>query len=126
MPTVERSMLHVEGTDDVHIVRHLLLRHEIDCPIKGEKRPTHDFPPNAPEITPAGDKDAVLAAIETAVPVSNGRSVGFVLDADEEPQDRWRAVAAGSECSDWICRMRSHPMDSLTMLRSSARASACG
>ena len=92
MPTVERSKLHVEGTDDVHVVKHLLLRHGIDCPTKRENRPQHEFDPNVPEISAAGDKDAVLAAIGTAVPVSNGRSVGFVLDADEEPQDRWSAV----------------------------------
>ena len=90
MPTVERSSLHVEGTDDVHVVRHLLLRHGIDCPITG--RLSDDFAPNVPQIAAAGDVQAVLDAIGTAVPVSNGRSVGFVLDADVEPRDRWRAV----------------------------------
>ena len=92
MPAVERSRLHVEGNDDVHAVKHLLLRHGIDCPISGDKRPQREFAPNAPEIKAAGNKDAVLTAIEPAVPVSNGRSVGFVLDADAEPRDRWRAV----------------------------------
>ena len=81
MPTIERSSLHVEGTDDVHVIRHLLLRHGIDCPIKGEKRPAHEFSASVPKITPAGDKDAVLNAMEAGVPVSNGRPVGFVLDA---------------------------------------------
>lgn len=92
MPTIERSNLHVEGDDDMHVVKHLLLRHGIDCPISGDSRPQRDFAANVPDITAAGDKSAVLAAIGTAVPVSNGRSVGFVLDADVEPQDRWRAV----------------------------------
>ena len=92
MPAVERSRLHVEGTDDVHVVKHLLLRHGIDCPSSGDKRPSHEFAPNVPEITRAGDKDSVLAAIGTAVPVSVGRSVGFVLDADAVPHDRWSAV----------------------------------
>ena len=32
MPTVERSRLHVECPDDVHVVTHLLLRHRIDYP----------------------------------------------------------------------------------------------
>ena len=92
MSTVERSNLHVEGTNDVHVVHHLLFRHGIDCPVSGDRRQQHEFAPNVPEITPAGDKDAVLAAIGTAVPVSNGRSVGFVLDADDVPQNRWQAV----------------------------------
>lgn len=92
MPAAERSKLHVEGINDVHVVKHLLLRHRIDCPTTGDGRPQQDFAPNVPEITAAGDKDAVLAAIGTAVPVSIGRSVGFVLDADAAPQDRWRAV----------------------------------
>ena len=92
MPTIERSNLHVEGTDDVHVIKHLLLRHGIDCPIKGDKRPAHEFSTSVPEIKPAGDKNAVLDAMEADVPVSNGRPVGFVLDADAVPQDRWRAV----------------------------------
>ena len=92
MPAPERSSLHVEGTDDVHVVKHLLLRHGIDCPLSGDNRPQHAFASNVPKITAAGDKDAVLDAIGTAVLVSNGRSVGFVLDADLEPRDRWRAV----------------------------------
>ena len=92
MAAVERSNLYVEGTHDVHVVHHLLLRHGFDCPISGDKRPQREFAANAPEITPAGDKDAVLAAIGTAARVSNDRSVGFVLDADENPQNRWLAV----------------------------------
>ena len=58
----------------------------------GDKRPQRRFAANVPEITPAGDKDSVLAAIGTAARVSNDRSVGFVLDADEKPRDRWHAV----------------------------------
>ena len=45
MPTVERSRLHVEGRDDVHVVKHLLLRHDIDCPIEKDSRPARDFAP---------------------------------------------------------------------------------
>ena len=92
MPTVERSTLHVEGTDDVHVVKHLLLRHRIDCPLERDSRPGREFAPNAPEIRGAGDRNAVLDSIEPAVRFSNGRSVGFVIDADAEPRDRWRAV----------------------------------
>ena len=92
MPAVERSNLHVEGTDDVHVVKHLLLRHEIDCPIKGDHRSQGEFAPNVPEIRAAGGMKEVLDAITAAVPLSTHRSVGFVLDADDRPPDRWRAV----------------------------------
>ena len=92
MPTIERSNLHVEGPNDVHVVYHILRRHGINCPISGNERPQREFAANVPEITPAGDKDAVLAAIGTAVPVSNDRSVGFILDSDQNPRNRWRAV----------------------------------
>ena len=92
MAAVERSRLHVEGRDDVHVVKHLLLRHRIDCPLERDSRPPREFAPNAPEIRGVHDKDAVLDSIETAVRVSNGRSVGFLLDSDGEPRDRWRAV----------------------------------
>ncbi|MXW21548.1 MAG: hypothetical protein F4Z95_12150 [Gammaproteobacteria bacterium] len=94
MPAIERSSLHVEGNDDAHAIRHLLRRHGIECPIKGGKSPTNALEPHAPEIRCAGDKQAVLDAMQPAIQVSNGRSVGFVLDADAEPQDRWRSVCA--------------------------------
>ena len=92
MPTVERSRLHVEGRDDVHVVKHLLLRHDIDCPLERDMRPPREFAPNVPEIRGAHDRNTVLDSIEPAVRVSNGRSVGFLLDSDGEPRDQWRAV----------------------------------
>ena len=92
MPAVERSALHVEGRDDVHVVKHLLLRHRIDCPLERDSRPARDFAPNVPEIRRAHDRTAVLDRIEPAVRVSNGQSVGFLLHSDGEPRDRWRAV----------------------------------
>ena len=92
MPTLERSRLHVEGRDDVHVVKHLLLRHGIDCPLERDSRPAHEFAPNVPEIRGVHDRNAVLRSIDTAVRVSTGRTVGFLLDTDGEPRDRWRAV----------------------------------
>lgn len=91
MATPERPSLHVEGVDDVHTIKHLLSRHGFNCPTS-ELRKEDKFSENVPLIKAAGDKDKVLAAMETAVPVSNGRSVGFVLDADEVPENRWQAV----------------------------------
>ena len=92
MPTVERSNLHVEGKNDVQAIKHLLLRHGIDCPIENDWRSADEFSDNVPEIKSAGDGRRVLAAMGTAVPVSSGRSVGFVLDADAAAENRWRAV----------------------------------
>ena len=92
MATPDRPNLHVEGVNDVHTIKHLLSRHGFDCPTKSGPSSEDKFSDNVPLIKAAGDKDKVLAAIETAVPVSNGRSVGFVLDADEVPENRWQAV----------------------------------
>ena len=92
MPTVERSNLHVEGTDDVHAIKHVLFRHGFDCPTKGDSRSADEFSGNVPEIKAAGGERRVLAAMETAITVSTGRSVGFVLDADAVAENRWQAV----------------------------------
>lgn len=80
MPTSERSILYVEGKDDLHVVTHLFRRHGIDTT------------PNVPELKKTDGKEALLNMIKTAVQVSGGRSVGFVLDADDRPQDGWSTV----------------------------------
>ena len=87
----ERSSLHVEGTDDKHAIRHLLLRHGVACPLAGEVIPD-TLPAIVPEIKPAGDKDKVLAAMVPAVRFGTGHSVGFIVDADEAAANRWEAV----------------------------------
>ena len=78
MPHRQKSVLYVEGTDDRHVVRHLLRRHGTDS--------------SEVEIKAVEGKDALFGAIRTAVRTPTGRSVGFVLDADQAPQDRWQAV----------------------------------
>ena len=83
MPQTEKSVLYVEGTDDQHAIGHLLNRHGVDI--------------SGVEIKAVQGKDALLAAINPAVRVSTDRSVGFVLDADEVPEDRWRAVRSRLE-----------------------------
>ena len=81
-----RSRLHVEGTDDSHAIRHLLIRHGIDY----DQRP---WPDHFPRIDEIGNKDELLKGVETAVSLSNGRSAGFVLDANTSRQSRWDAMA---------------------------------
>ena len=94
--TTLRSKLYVKGRDDVHVVGHLLRRHGIQCFIsQGD-----DVAPNAPEIPEIkemGGNKELLEAIQTTVKEGEGReknawSVGFVLDADDDPQARWSAV----------------------------------
>lgn len=83
----ERSRLHVEGKDDDHAIRHLLVRHGIDYD-------SNSWPPWLPSIRVAGSREELLAGVSTAVSLSNGRSVGFVLDANSSLQDRWNAMAS--------------------------------
>ena len=76
--SIEQSRLHVEGKDDDHAIRHLLIRHGIDLP----------------HIHVAGSRKKLLEGVHTTVSLSNGRSVGFVLDANSSLQDRWKAMAS--------------------------------
>ena len=87
----QRSSLHVEGPDDQHVIRHLLLRNGVACPLEGEIIPD-TLPTTFPQIKPAGDKDKVLEAIVPAVKFGTGHSVGFVVDADEAAAHSWDAV----------------------------------
>lgn len=88
MPQNEPSILRVEGKDDTHAIVHLLLRHGVDCKnIPVSIKHAHG---NGDESS--GGADPLLAGMRTDVMASTGRSVGFVLDADEVPGDRWNAV----------------------------------
>lgn len=95
MPAPERSNLYVEGMDDIHVVWNLLRRHGITVLIKDSQ--DDNVPPNAPKINEMGGKENLLQGIQAAVKdvegrEKNARSVGFVLDADDKPDDRWSAV----------------------------------
>lgn len=91
MAAIERSSLHVEGGDDAHTIKHLLRRHGCVCPIKGEP-PSQPASKNAPVIVPSGSNTELLDGMEINVRFSSGRSVGFVLDADDVAKDRWCEV----------------------------------
>ena len=91
MPAVQRASLLVEGDDDAHAIKHLLRQYGCICPIKDDKR-RENWSENAPMITPVGDVDSLLDGMPSRIKLSNGRSVGFVLDADEVAGDRWRDV----------------------------------
>ena len=89
MPRDEPSILRVEGKDDFHAIRHLLLRHGVDC----ERIPVHIKSQDGDENETTGGLPALLEGMQTEVRSSTGRSVGFILDADEDPRDRWKAVS---------------------------------
>ena len=77
--------LWVEGKNDMHAIGHLLRRHRIDY--------TDESCPHwLPDIRIAGSKDELLKVVRTTVSAADGRSVGFVLDANSSLQDRWMAI----------------------------------
>ncbi len=73
-----RKVLLVEGQDDKHIVRHLVGRH----------RTVPDF-----DILEKDGIDNLLDAIVPEIMVPDRLAVGVVVDADDDPVSRWRAVA---------------------------------
>ena len=52
------------------------------------------WPAKYPRIEDVGGKPDLLQGVETAVRLSNGRSIGFVLDANSSIQNSWNAVSA--------------------------------
>lgn len=78
-------VVYVEGSDDVHSLIHLLGRNGIDY----DRKPR---PQTFPKFDPRDGVDNVLDMIELSIPLSTERPVGFIVDADTEVLDRWRAV----------------------------------
>ena len=83
----QRSVLLVEGTDDEHVIRHLLGQRGFGY---GNGNP----PPPLPIPKPQGGIKDLLKGIRGAVRSNTGRAAGFVVDANDCPRDRWKAVAA--------------------------------
>ena len=83
--SLERPQMHVEGTDDLHSIVHLLIRHGIDYD-------SEPWPAELPEFKKSGSVGELLEEMETVVELSTGRVIGFVLDADSPLLDRWNAV----------------------------------
>lgn len=78
----DRHQLYVEGQDDKHTIRHLLIRHGFD------HQEVQSF------VEDKGGKPGVLSAIPIAVSAGTGKSLGFVIDANDSPQNTWNAVTA--------------------------------
>ena len=84
---MEYPKLFVEGTDDVHVILHLLGRHGISL----------DKDCGPVDIRAAGGDSGVLDAMTTAIKASANRTVGFVIDADISLADRWTTVCGHLE-----------------------------
>ena len=78
----QQSQLYVEGKDDYHALFHFLATRQLNTTA-----------PWFPEIKEAGDVDKVLNSIDIAIRFGTGHTVGFMLDANTSPNDRWRAVS---------------------------------
>jgi hypothetical protein len=73
------SRLYVEGADDEHSIGHLLLRRGF-------------VPATLPELHDSGGKTEVLKAIRVSIGAGTGSSLGFVLDANDDPAETWQSV----------------------------------
>ena len=76
LPPSDRVLL-VEGQDDKHVVLHLRMR--------DESMPAFDI----------SDKDGIdrlLASISPEFKVSGRKSLGILVDANDEPANRWEAI----------------------------------
>ncbi len=84
------SLLYVEGVDDEHTIRHLMLRYvNKPGPGSGDRMSRQG---DLPEIKPLGGDIKLLDAVEAAIEAAAGHSAGFVFDADDAVEDRWRAI----------------------------------
>ena len=71
--------LYVEGADDEHSIGHLLIRRGF-------------VPQTLPELHDSGGKPGVLKAIRVSIGAGTGSSLGFVLDANDDPGQTWQSV----------------------------------
>ena len=79
--SADGDAVYVEGRDDEHVIGQLLLRRGLD-------------PEGLPRLVDAGGKEGVLDAIRVSIGTATGGSVGFVVDANDDPDATWRAVCS--------------------------------
>lgn len=89
--------LFVEGNDDMHAIRHLLIRHGINLSVIQQpceiKIPSEGKTTGSNLMSDAGSGvEVLLAGMEKAVEFAKFSIIGFVLDADSPLQSRWDAV----------------------------------
>lgn len=79
---LQRASLYVEGSDDCHTIIHLLKRHGY---LRGGQ-------PREVELEAAGSDEFVLEKMRLELPFATNRTLGFVLDVDEDLSARWAQV----------------------------------
>jgi hypothetical protein len=80
------NILLVEGSDDLHTIMHLLIRHGYDYNTRLRKG--DDL---LPEIHELGGKNALLDSIESFIAGAYER-IGFIIDADMPITSCWQSV----------------------------------
>lgn len=83
--SLERPELHVEGKDDEHALSHLLVLNGINP--GGELGESQ-----IPKIEEKGGFEKLLSGVELSVRLGTERTVGFVIDANFSPEERWTKV----------------------------------
>ncbi len=84
----KQSRLLVEGKDDLHTIHHLLSSHGIESELSPKPPPKGLI-----GIHEKHDVDKLLKSVHLEVSTNSGGIVGFVLDADTSPRDRWRDIS---------------------------------
>lgn len=74
-----KRVLMVEGPDDEHVVKHICAQRQLGVIDK---------------IQPYGGKDRLIEGIKARLLESDIEALGILLDADEDLQARWQAVAS--------------------------------
>lgn len=87
----KRAHLYVEGRDDMFAVLGLLERHGVDC--KDESRLFDVHTSKGLKQSDTESVEALLGGMDFAIRQSRGRPTGFVFDADQDVDSRWRAIS---------------------------------
>lgn len=83
------NRLHVEGTDDDHVIRHLMARHGLELgPLVDQK----EFAILSTKATGHEGVEALVANMESFVKAAAENCVGFVFDANGLANIRWQSV----------------------------------
>ena len=80
--SLEKPVLYVEGTTDLHTIVHLIARHGIQV--------DRDLGPVI--LKQAKNDRGVLSAMRIAARASTQVPVGFIIDADRLVAERWQSV----------------------------------
>lgn len=81
----ESKVLIVEGKDDKHVILHIAQRTKLNLAWE--------------DIIDKNGVDRLIPSMTSEVKVPGRAAIGFILDADERPRDRWKSIV---DCFDKI------------------------